>query len=187
MLSLQPFELQGKRVLELGCGHGLPGILALRGGAEVHFQDYNKPVLQQLTIPNVHANLAAAAAAGFGRSGGSAKFFSGDWGSVCSHLIMRGFGGYYDYVFSAETIYNTASQAQLLECIKGVLQPPHGVAFISAKSYYFGVGGGTTSFTSLVKADGVLECSVVAVVEDGTNKREVLRLAFPDCIRPYFL
>ena len=30
--------LAGKRVLELGCGHGLPGIVALINGAEVHFQ-----------------------------------------------------------------------------------------------------------------------------------------------------
>jgi len=27
-------------VLEVGCGHGLPGIHALRLGATVHFQDY---------------------------------------------------------------------------------------------------------------------------------------------------
>lgn len=30
--------MQGKRVLELGCGHGMPGILAMLAGAEVHFQ-----------------------------------------------------------------------------------------------------------------------------------------------------
>ena len=32
------FELVGKRVLELGCGQGLPGIVPLLAGAEVHFQ-----------------------------------------------------------------------------------------------------------------------------------------------------
>ncbi|CAI5983752.1 unnamed protein product [Closterium sp. NIES-65] len=52
-----------KHVLELGCGHGLPGILAcLKGAAAVHFQDFNAEVLLNLTIPNLTANLAAAAA-----------------------------------------------------------------------------------------------------------------------------
>ena len=31
-------DLVGKRVLELGCGQGLPGIVPLLAGAEVHFQ-----------------------------------------------------------------------------------------------------------------------------------------------------
>jgi hypothetical protein len=30
-------DLKGARVLELGCGHGLPGVLALLGGAAVTF------------------------------------------------------------------------------------------------------------------------------------------------------
>lgn len=38
---------QGKRVLELGCGHGVPGILAMMAGAEVHFQvrEHHRSVL----------------------------------------------------------------------------------------------------------------------------------------------
>jgi hypothetical protein len=36
--DLLPPSLQGLRVLELGCGHGLPGIAALAAHAEVHFQ-----------------------------------------------------------------------------------------------------------------------------------------------------
>lgn len=31
-------QLAGQRVLELGCGHALPGLVALLAGAEVHFQ-----------------------------------------------------------------------------------------------------------------------------------------------------
>ncbi|XP_029926729.1 histidine protein methyltransferase 1 homolog [Myripristis murdjan] len=47
----------GKRVLDLGCGAGLLGILALRRGArQVHFQDYNSTVIEQLTLPNVLLN-----------------------------------------------------------------------------------------------------------------------------------
>lgn len=31
-------SFQVSRVLELGCGHGMPGIMFQMGGAEVHFQ-----------------------------------------------------------------------------------------------------------------------------------------------------
>ncbi len=47
----------GKAVLDLGCGAGLLGILALKRGARlVHFQDYNSTVIEQLTVPNVILN-----------------------------------------------------------------------------------------------------------------------------------
>ncbi|CAJ1067597.1 histidine protein methyltransferase 1 homolog [Xyrichtys novacula] len=48
---------RGKAVLDLGCGAGLLGILALKRGAmQVHFQDYNSTVIEQLTVPNVILN-----------------------------------------------------------------------------------------------------------------------------------
>lgn len=47
----------GKAVLDLGCGAGLLGILSLKRGArQVHFQDYNSTVIEQLTVPNVILN-----------------------------------------------------------------------------------------------------------------------------------
>ncbi|XP_033835777.1 histidine protein methyltransferase 1 homolog [Periophthalmus magnuspinnatus] len=47
----------GKMVLDLGCGAGLLGILALKRGArQVHFQDYNSTVIEQLTVPTVILN-----------------------------------------------------------------------------------------------------------------------------------
>lgn len=33
-------DFKGKTVLDLGCGAGILGILALQNGASVHFQDY---------------------------------------------------------------------------------------------------------------------------------------------------
>uniref|UniRef100_A0A8C6SWD1 protein-histidine N-methyltransferase n=1 Tax=Neogobius melanostomus TaxID=47308 RepID=A0A8C6SWD1_9GOBI len=46
-----------KRILDLGCGAGLLGILALKRGARgVHFQDYNSTVIEQLTVPTVILN-----------------------------------------------------------------------------------------------------------------------------------
>ncbi|ONK57841.1 uncharacterized protein A4U43_C09F4740 [Asparagus officinalis] len=54
-------SFRGKRVLELGCGYGLPGIFAcLKGASTVHFQDPNAETIRCTTIPNVLANLEQA-------------------------------------------------------------------------------------------------------------------------------
>ncbi|KAL2083101.1 hypothetical protein ACEWY4_020874 [Coilia grayii] len=51
-------DFKGRRVLDLGCGAGLLGVMAMRLGAEsVDFQDYNSTVITQLTIPNTLLNL----------------------------------------------------------------------------------------------------------------------------------
>ena len=209
--------LQNLRVLELGCGHGLPGILSLLSGAEVHFQvsgrpagspsislmhtlavparaapvsspsstpaqDYNREVLQTLTAPNAQANWQAwqARQAGAGRAARpAARYFSGSWDSFCALLPQLGLAGSYDVVLSAETIYSPAAAASLLAAIKACLKRPGGVAYIAAKSYYFGVGGGTAAFRQLVQADGALRVEGCRLYEDGaSNRREILRLAW---------
>ncbi|XP_047317778.1 uncharacterized protein LOC124921196 [Impatiens glandulifera] len=54
-------SFRGKRVLELNCSYGLPGIFAcLKGAATVHFQDLNAETVRCTTIPNVMANLEQA-------------------------------------------------------------------------------------------------------------------------------
>ena len=34
--------LAGTKVLEVGCGAGLPGVFTFAAGANTHFNDYNK-------------------------------------------------------------------------------------------------------------------------------------------------
>lgn len=71
----------GKAVLDLGCGAGLLGILALKRGARrVHFQDYNSTVIEQLTVSNVILNCqeddevdSDDCAEGRGKGGGKMK------------------------------------------------------------------------------------------------------------------
>lgn len=54
-------SFRGKRVLQLSCGYGIPGIYAcLKGASTVHFQDANAETIRRTTIPNVMANIEQA-------------------------------------------------------------------------------------------------------------------------------
>jgi hypothetical protein len=52
----------------------------------------------------------------------------------------------YNVVLAAETIYSPDAYPKHVAILRHCLKPPHGVALIAAKSYYFGVGGGTRLF-----------------------------------------
>ncbi|KAK9918392.1 hypothetical protein WJX75_003758 [Coccomyxa subellipsoidea] len=155
------------------------GILLLKAGAEVHFQDYNQEVLRALTAPNVAANTAASGQHAEGCTLRRPRYFAGDWTGLPCLLEKEGLLATYDVILSAETVYNLDSQRHLLKCIKQGLRPKVGQAWIAAKSYYFGVGGGTASFIQLVDRDGTFEVKAVDVIDDGaSNKREILLLSF---------
>ncbi|CAN6469585.1 unnamed protein product [Victoria cruziana] len=180
--------LRGKKVLELGCGHGLPGIYAcLKGAAAVHFQDFNVEVLRCLTLPNVKANLQKRLTETENDvSMPEVRFFAGDWTEVyqlfgCgndSNLASDpNFG--YDIILMAETVYSLSSLQGLYELIKKSLRRPNGTVYLAAKKYYFGVGGGTREFRTMVENDGILESILVAEFADGvSNMRELWKFSF---------
>lgn len=183
--------LKGKKVLELGCGHGLPGIFSsIEGAAIVHFQDFNAEVLRCLTIPNVKANLARESDKTKANISSNIRFFSGDWSDVHQLLLSEHSGDLqkatadsssdgYDIILMAETVYELSSLQSLYDLLKKCLFRPSGVVYMAGKKHYFGVGGGTRQFLRVVEEDGVMEACLVAEVADGSsNVREVWRFSF---------
>lgn len=68
------------RVIELGCGHGFPGIAALQLGYQhVMFSDLNSEVIDGVTWPNIYLNCQSAIS--------RASCYSGDWEALSAHLI----------------------------------------------------------------------------------------------------
>ncbi|KAM7486112.1 hypothetical protein LguiA_002121 [Lonicera macranthoides] len=185
-------SFSGKRVLELGCGHGLPGIFAcLKGAAVMHFQDFNAEVLQCLTIPNVDANLKKNSQS-LNPDATEIRFFAGDWSEVhqilphlqrvekdpnCSSEVDPSTG--YDIILMAETVYSISALPILYGLVKKCMSRPDGVVYMAAKKHYFGVGGGSRRFLSVVEKDGTMAASLVAEVADGSsNVRELWKLCF---------
>ncbi|KAK3094894.1 hypothetical protein FSP39_007597 [Pinctada imbricata] len=159
-----------KRILELGCGAGIPGICAAKlGASEVHFQDFNADVLELYTIPNV-LNLNQTTNCRF-------KFFAGDWSEMSTAVKgNRSQEFLYDYILTAETIYSVDSYKKLHDCFAAMLKPS-GLVYVAAKSNYFGVGGGTRSFEQFVKEKNTFEIKVVNEISSGVP-REIMKLHF---------
>ncbi|XP_066583467.1 histidine protein methyltransferase 1 homolog isoform X2 [Prorops nasuta] len=163
----QCVPLENKLVLDLGCGAGIIGILALLKQAEVHFQDYNIEVIESFTVPNILLNVKDDVVKE------RCKFYSGDW-EAFSQLYSNNSGRKYDIIFTSETIYNPDNHQKLYNVFKENLKKG-GVAYIAGKIYYFGVGGCMRQFENLAKKDGIFKTDVVWKCEEGLL-REILRL-----------
>ena len=153
------------RLLDLGCGSGLVGIWALMTWPNVHvtFHDLNLSVLQSATAPNVALNDTQSVA--------RSDFVYGPWDKSLQNLTSQ---GRYDLISTADTLYDPDAMRHLHDLLLNVLTP-NGRAIIAAKRFYFGVGGGVSSFVALVNQLGKAKVQVVASFEDGgSNIRDVL-------------
>lgn len=163
----KPALLAGKRVIELGCGHGLPAILAAQAGASVDFCDFNKEVLEGLTIPNAIKNCDSETLS-------RCRFFGGDWSTLPEVVETE-----YDLILTSDTLYSIEALMSLSQLLPRLLAPD-GVALVAAKTYYFGVGGGTDMFKDEIKNKTSLEVVDVESFQDGmTNVREILKIVSP--------
>ena len=167
-------SLCGRRVLELGCGVGLPGIFALLCGAEcAHFQDFNCGVLNCMTIPSVLASMKSGqpkfnsgqASMKTGKEQSKwimdsrTKFYFGEWVEFAMGLTQSGELPY-DIILTSETIYSIPSQPRLLHALKMLTNQNGGLVIVAAKTHYFGVGGSVQMFQDLVAEDGFFEATV---------------------------
>lgn len=181
------YQFSDKRVLELGCGAGLPGLLALSLGAEVMFSDYNEDVLTELTIPNALLNLPSRTQGVFkvpakpDSTSDAAepveekkcRFFSGDWSDLEKNFLAKE-NKKFDLILTSETIYNVDNQSKLVSIFQKFLKDD-GHVLVAGKTLYFGVGGGMRQFEKLVKESG-LECETVKTCDTGV-KREILKIS----------
>lgn len=183
-------QFAGAKVLDLGCGSGLLGLVALRSGArEVHFQDYNSTVIQEVTLPNVAANAWMQDADPGERKvlrrrgphgapeQGRCRFFSGEWSEFCA-FVLSGEMPFekYDLILTSETIYNPDYYEALHRTLQGLLAR-QGRVLLASKAHYFGVGGGVHLFEKFVEERNVFETRTLKVVDEGLQ-RLIIEMAF---------
>ncbi|CAL8087561.1 unnamed protein product [Calicophoron daubneyi] len=153
-----PDFFRSNSVLELGCGCGLPGLVAMKLGAStVTFQDYNPDVLTFWTIPNVKLNSTPV-------DGFVVNFYSGDW----LHLAEKWAGSNcpkYDIVLASETVYRPDLYVRFHRILEVALEP-RGTVYLLSKSSY-GSGGTIYDFLEFVSSHSMFAYDVEEVKAKG--------------------
>ena len=194
------------KLLELGCGHGLPGCWALKQArlrqqsTFVVFSDFNQFVLTDVTIANIAINTK-------GSSSNPNEFKelatwlsehvglgAGDWNRMSKQLLEEPQkqpprdsqdDGKFDFILAAETTYSETAAMDTARLIAKHLKRGTGVAYVATKRYYFGVGGGSDCFRSALAAQplsSTFQVETVKVYDNGAgNIRELLEVKSLPC------
>ena len=161
--SIYNDDFKNKNVLDMGCGHGLPGIyLLLKGINEICFQDFNQEVLENIT-----KNYINQLKDNFGLNyGEKVKYVYGDWG-------LFQYDKKFDTIISGDTLYNNQNYEKIYNLIKNNLNKD-GEAYFASKRFYFGVGGGSSEFRQYIIERNEFEISQVKQIKDGINNIRVI-------------
>lgn len=98
-------------------------------------------------------------------------FYSGDWTNYIDETIND---EKFDVILTSETIYNPLNYGKMLNVLKTKMKPL-GCAYLAAKIYYFGVGGGIRYFEKFIQDDGALQSTVVWTSDENVP-REILKI-----------
>ena len=158
-------NLNNENILELGCGHGLPGIYLLLKGGNVTFQDFNKEVLDIITKGYLNQLKEKFNLDLFNKS----SFENGDWGNFKSDKK-------YNIIISCDTLYNTDNYEKIYNILKNYLSK-NGKAIFATKKFYFGVGGSSSEFIYFIREKGEFEINKIKEIDDGiSNLRLILEI-----------
>lgn len=80
----------------------------------------------------------------------------------------------YDTIVTSETIYNENNYKKLIDIFTKRLTA-NGTVYVAAKTYYFGVGGGTRQFEEALNKNGQFK-SEVCWQSSGGIQREILKI-----------
>lgn len=156
-------NFNGKSVFELGCGRGLPGILtALKGASKVVLQDFNRDVIEKLTMPNVALNGCES----------NVVFSASDWKDI-PHLFGK---GEYDIILASETIYRKEDLSVFVSACRHLVKDD-GIIIVAAKRMYFGLSGSVFDLIELVKDEYTYELKEIK--DHSAYKRDIIVLHRP--------
>jgi predicted nicotinamide N-methyase len=104
--NLATLDLAGARVLELGCGLGLPSLVAARGGADVVATDWSGDAIALLerNASRNHARLAAVTA---------------DWRDTSAFAAL----GPFDLVLAADVLYEGRNAEPITALLRELASP----------------------------------------------------------------
>ena len=131
-----PHQLEGKRVLELGCGVGLGGLAAGYVGADVVLTDRDEAVLRRAS-ENLQLNRQLIE-----REGGSATVAPLTWGHKRRMQEVLDEYGPFDIILGSDLLYSRASYGDLLTTIAFFSLPGHTRTWLACPSRDEGLGLG---------------------------------------------
>ncbi len=153
--SLAREDLAGLRVVELGCGVGLPSVVALDRGAQVLSTDHNEAALD-FVAHNAREEL--------GRQPGTALL---DWFSP----ELDGLGSF-DLVFAADVLYERRNVPALADLVPKLLAPGGEALFADPRR------PPTPSFLEAMGTRGFRVSTEGSTVEQGGREVKVLLYRF---------
>ncbi len=182
----QHFNLNGKNILDMGCGCGLVGIFCMKAYDlnSVCFQDFNLEVLKFSTLSNIVKNDLETQIP-------RCKFISDDWGMTVEKVLSNTNDivtklhtdpdkfkvSKFDAIFMSEVLYNNDNYLKIGSIIDALLDQT-GICIISSKLYYFGVNGSVDEFKDFMQVHfpHLLIQTLEEINDKKSNKREIFAI-----------